>query len=288
MVRISNCSTHHYCSYRKPSRSCRFFTRAGPTPPPAPAKRVVPRDAQALGIQSLITLSVVGGSPNYPSYIDKLRAHKGFDMTEKGFFKDFLKANDSEFAAKVEQEVKKDPHALGYETELFQNEIFVPNCHALQTYATHYFDKYQIHIGVVSSQQLRETINQLNNAIKRPTYLGIITSSAFDLPTGHVVPLLFYFPGNQMMSDIECLVLDGLKNDRFNFREEVIAAGLKESNIYKTRRDRQADNYSCHTEALIVLRNALLSLSYHKSSEGFRAVLLAGEVDGTDIFLFAS
>ena len=187
------------------------------------------------GIQAIITLSRAGGTPSYVSRTDQRRAHKGFDMKEKGFFKAFLKATHSDFAAKLENEVKEDPTDLGCEVKLPDDQIFVPNDHALQSYATHYFEKYQIHIGLVPMQQLTDTIKQLNHAITRPTYLGIISSPFLDQPTTHVVPLLFYFPGNQMMKEIGCLILDGLKNDKlFNFREALIATGLEENNIPKT------------------------------------------------------
>lgn len=48
---------------------------------------------------------------------------------------------------------------------------------------------------------------------------------------------------------------------------------LPEKNIYLTSSSRQVDKYSCRTGALILLRNALLSLRYHNATGSFHSFL---------------
>lgn len=96
--------------------------------------------------------------------------------------------------------------------------------------------------------------------------------------------MLFYFPGNRKKEAIECISLDSAarKDARFCLKRH----GIASKNIYRPTKARQADSYSCHTDALVVLRNALLSLRYHRFTNGFKEALQAGSLVGNKIISF--
>lgn len=197
------------------------------------------------------------------------------DISKKSIFKPLLQQAHHPYIQKVIELILSQADSLRSHI-LTIPEIAVPGLRALEIQARKYFLKYGIIIRVArSSTDLKNLLSELNQEIKKPTYLGIITGDRLfgNYESGHVAPLLCYFSGNQNPNQNECLILDSA--DMIN--KKSLSLQLQDvfcdSNIYDTPIIRQADGESCRTGASILLRNALLSLKYHQYTRGFSEVL---------------
>lgn len=166
-------------------------------------------------------------------------------------------------------------------------EIASPGLLALEIQARKYFNKYGIIIRVAqTSTDLVEILSKLNEQIKTPTYVGIITGYRVtgNYDSGHVAPLLCYFNGSQDPKTNECLILDSADQiDKKSLSQQLMDV-FNDSNIHDTSVIRQADGESCRTGAIVLLRNALLSLKYHQNTSGFSEILKKLKVENNKIY----
>lgn len=209
---------------------------------------------------------------DYSDFIQSAQFKRAEALLEPNFLENLLKIIPYELL------FEKNPQFSIAETTT-KSTIYIPLEGAQRQLALVYKEKYGIDIQVATFSDFAAEIKKLSCIIKKPTYIGIIVSHCIDL---HQTPVLCYFDGRQRSAN-EYLVADSLSDCNSWYRDRVVKELEKVSHhhgkrIFYTQRDRQADGFSCHTDVLVFLRNALLDLVKNERKEGFDAALKAGSV----------
>lgn len=237
-------------------------------------------------LKQLIPASKAAG--NYYMFTNHLEKYGNFfDPDEDKTYQFFINQNPLDpFRQQIRKEVEACTSRIGTKLDNLDGpKIAIPDANALENQATHYFEKYGIAIRMANNGTLSEILKELNEKIASPVYLGII-ASARDINesstiSAHITPLLFYFPGNHQKNEIQCISLDSV-GKTFSL-VHIKNFGISQENTYFLSTIRQADPYSCHLDAVVVLRNALLSLRYHECVNGFKEALQAADLKGNEI-----
>ncbi len=202
------------------------------------------------------------------------------DFREKGFVKQWAAEQTNQKLRQVAMNgiMKK---VSGHEKIVTSHpNLAVPTANALKFRAQYYHEKYNVIIRTTELENLAPLIAELQSKVKEPMYIGILVIEDLDNETSHVTPLLCYFDGKKD-EDNQFLVLDGTGGKRYvnPILEHLHSYGISRTAIKHSNKIRQADNYSCRTSSITLLRNALLSLSYHKHQNGFDEALKAGKLN---------
>lgn len=151
--------------------------------------------------------------------------------------------------------------------------LMVPGIPQMQEKATQLCTKYGISIAFADLskwEQEMATIHTNHN----DSYVGVI---AYDNDGLHVTPVLCYFGKNPQHDEYIFLDSVELHQDLLRLLQK------KNKTVYYTSFTRQADPLSCRTEALIILRNALLDLKAGAHSNGFKSILENAILDEKNI-----
>ncbi len=160
-------------------------------------------------------------------------------------------------------------------------DVIVPKVELMKKICDHYKEKYNIRIQICKISELRSMLGDLRGdpLNKGPVIEGLIVTD--DSGEGHVVPLLFEVKTYHMETDDcdqynrifqDCLNLDVLGDRRDNMRlnleiKSCLGASRRGRRYLTSAVMRQADGWSCRTDALVVLRNALIYCNHHKITE---------------------
>jgi len=194
--------------------------------------------------------------------------------------KTFLAQNpDDPFRKKVIERVAD--YANYNVTDETYRTIYFPNDAALQMQAVKYCKKYKIIIVVTPDKDLihhnkpfddAAFIEKLRKEISEPIYIGMI---GHEWNSDHVIPMLLYFDGKNREND-EVVFLDSVGKDYGYEKVFTEKCKIRQTNVFYSSNITQADSLSCRTGAMTLLRNALLSIKFHKRTNGFREALQAG------------
>jgi hypothetical protein len=151
--------------------------------------------------------------------------------------------------------------------------VIVPETESLREIAKHYEKKYKIEIFVVNAADFQSLMLE-RNVISKP--YGVIV---FDNDGLHVAPVLV----NPVLKQTLLMdVLDPYAADTHDLTKVIFSSLDGNYEIFRTKNTRQADGYSCRTEATTILRNMLLYLSDKDVSNvdevGFDKILMSAEV----------
>jgi hypothetical protein len=202
------------------------------------------------------------------------------DFQDKGFVKQWVAEQTNKRLGQIAMDtiLKK---ASGHEKRSISHpNLAVPTANALKFMSQHYHEKYNIVIRATDLQDLGPLITELQSKIKEPLYIGILVSQNLDADTSHVTPILCYFDGKQGKKN-EFLILDSVAGKHYidPVLEQLHTHKIPKGAINYSTKIRQADNYSCRTSSIVLLRNALLSLRYHNHQNGFAEALKAGKLN---------
>jgi hypothetical protein len=136
--------------------------------------------------------------------------------------------------------------------------IAVPTCTGLMLLASHYERKYGITILVCSSDRLFDAAVTGQLLAGDATTWGVIATWGTDAIL-HVTPYLCHKTSS---GALEILQLDAANNplSYSQFKLLELKESLKSIKCYQVLGTRQADNFSCRTDALILLKEALLDI----------------------------
>lgn len=157
--------------------------------------------------------------------------------------------------------------------------LVVPSNKALEFRAQYYHDKYNIVIRTTELKDLGTLITHLQSEIKEPMYIGILVSKNSDA-TSHATPILCYFDGKEGQEN-QFLILESIGDNNYinPTLEHLHNSGVSKTAIKYSNKTRQADEHSCRTSSITLLRNALLSLRYHQHQNGFDEALKTGKLN---------
>lgn len=153
--------------------------------------------------------------------------------------------------------------------------IHVPSVRSLNYLAYKYKCKYQIKITVVKGKNLADHFVKFKEKYKDQP-IGIIAYSS-EHSLAHVTPLIFYYNSYDNSGYLLFLDLAGQNEKIFDAIQKELAVNQPDIKLYYTTQDRQADNFSCRSSALTLLRNALLHLKTVDPFTIFNHMKLAGE-----------
>ncbi len=139
--------------------------------------------------------------------------------------------------------------------------IFLPDNLLILRFTWKYLTKYQIHIKQCYYFSLETTIKTFLKEAKQT--FGII----YQLHArGHVLPMIFNFQdGRKQVLLLDSLGSPGVHQD--TYKSFVTWFTETDFEMFISGDQRQADNRSCRTEALIILRNCLIDLKSMKIAD---------------------
>lgn len=182
---------------------------------------------------------------------------KYFKENGKTQFVNVLKGILKKFRTVISQELKNYP------------ELPIPTQKGLEAIASHYSKKYGVLIFYVHIDQVKEFLEAKRkeySKIKTPSYIGLIIHEDNEqTKVGHTIPMLTCcVPGKEQR--FECFIMDvrgisepvGPDANCLDNRLRKCLADCHVEDVFSCDGFRQADEFSCRTGSLILLRNALL------------------------------
>lgn len=208
------------------------------------------------------------------------------DFQERVYGKSFVRKLFAQypqdpFIQKVFEQLQRDLFTLKRENLTYPT-IACPGKKALEMHIESYRAKYGIEMHLVELASLAKCLQEVRVSLPRPGYVSFIVGElADDVEDGHVLPLLCSFgPGG-----MEAIIMDvmGLEEEEEEKMESFVNKVRKvlsphfmpEACLYIASGGRQSDTSSCRTGALSLLRNAHLSLRFHRCEYGLREPLLS-------------
>jgi hypothetical protein len=150
-----------------------------------------------------------------------------------------------------------------------QPKIASPQKKLMEKILKDYQDKYNIQIELCEEIHLKERLKSLQSSGKEELIGLIVTGERCE--KGHVVPLLCHFiPGQNS----ETVILDVASERRVEPLEFVAKACLNMEKMitYVGVLSRQVDEWSCRTDAMCTLRNAMLYIQLKKEQNCFQRI----------------
>src|ERR1700722_4447033 len=152
-----------------------------------------------------------------------------------------------------------------------QPKIASPKKELMEKILKHYRDKYKIEIELCEETHLQERLKSLESSGKEEIMGIIVSSKRCGFNRGHVIPLLCHFIPAQ---NSEAVILDVASRQVIEPLRAVVQACLEgqEMTTYISALPRQVDIFSCRTDAMCILRNALLHIQLRKKQNCFEKI----------------
>lgn len=231
-----------------------------------------------------------------PRIVDKKDVHFTHVTNQTQLKDEYVSLTEKSFIKKMKQEDLKDEFfnvvieefsRVSYRSQTTIKTtptISVPQSAAMEAVARKYYEKYDIEIYIKPIDSLSAFIEDYARTVKKSCYIGVITGSDISGTQRHVTPLLCYFDVEK--DAVELIILDSVVNPLYIsiIYEELEHLNIK-SSVSTQGSIRQADTNSCRTDALIILRNALLWIKHYKIANGFSLIIekLEKNQQGTNI-----